>query len=616
MELAIPTIALGLLYVVSNQKKNKDKENFSGRNKLPNTNIPDVNYPESGYYDNPNPELDQTSELTVNNRYENSSGAYTDKYFNANMNQSTLPSNKEQGGDITQYYSLTGEKVSTAYFSHNNMVPFFGSSARNSLIDANATESILDSYSGSGSQIITKKEMSPLFAPNENMQWAHGAPNRSDFFQSRVNPSSRMANVKPFEEQQVAPGIGLGYGTEGAGGYNSGMLAREQWLDKTADQLRVDNKPKATGFSLLGHEGPANSYIKQIATQDQMGIMEKNRPETSFAWDTRESFTSADSGPGDFGRLMPGSTADKGYTLRAIPVERNVSRPETAISYQGGAGSATEGSYNPGEYMPTHMQQLDAFPLAIANANGRGYANDGDFEIKAKMAYPNNRTVNKQDNYFGIVGGGMGAVIAPLLDILRPNRKSNVIGTMRPYQNPSSTVKSSYVFNPADRPATTIRETTEVGKGHLNVNAQQTGAYQITDQQVAYTNRNEIGNFGYVGGSSAGERGRQMTSYEANYNQRNNDLKSSTIQGHMVQGNMKLLNSDINMRQIDRDSMLQNQRAVIGSMPTQIPDATLIGKGSGNNNQLYSTIQADRNTLDITKMLKSNPYVVDYKSAL
>ena len=303
--------------------------------------------------------------------------------------------------------------------------------------------------------------------------------------------------------------------------------------------------------------------------------------------------------------------------MRSIPIERAQSRPETAISYVGVAGGMNEASYIPGEYMPTHMQQLGEVPIAVANAGGRGYANEGDYGIKSQMAYPNNRTVGQNnDGYFGIVGGSMGAVIAPLLDILRPNRKSNVIGTLRPYQNPSSTVKQSYLFNPADRPATTIRETTENGKGHLIISPQQTGAYQVTDQQVVFTNRNELGNFGYVGASSAGERGRQMTSYEANYNQRNNDLKSSTIKGYMVQGNMSLMNGDINMRQVDRDGMLKNNRAAIGTMPRQSPDVNNIGRPSGNSNQLYSTLQMDRNTPDITSMLKSNPYVVDYRSAL
>jgi len=76
------------------------------------------------------------------------------------------------------------------------------------------------------------------------------------------------------------------------------------------------------------------------------------------------------------------------------------------------------------------------------------------------------------------------------------------------------------------------------------------------------------------------------------------------------------MNGDINMRQVSRDDMLKNDRAVIGAMPSQIPDASIMGKASGTTNQLYSNINLDRNTPDITKMLNSNPYVVDYRSAL
>ena len=58
------------------------------------------------------------------------------------------------------------------------------------------------------------------------MQWSHGAPNQSDFLQSRQLPSTKMANAVPWEQQKVGPGLGLGYTTEGAGGFNSGMLDR------------------------------------------------------------------------------------------------------------------------------------------------------------------------------------------------------------------------------------------------------------------------------------------------------------------------------------------------------------------------------------------------------
>ena len=600
MEVAIPLFALASLYVVNNQSKKG--ENFTNRSQLPNIDVHNRNYPSE--LPVLNAETDQTSELSTQNRYDNGGGVYTDKYFNP----------EDSGANVSKvggtYYSLTGNKVDGSYFQHNNMVPFFGSNLRNQHVGSNATEGLLDSYTGGGSQVIKKKEQSPLFEPHNNLQWANGVPNQSDFIQSRINPSGRMANVKPFAEEMVGPGLGLGYTTDGAGGYNSGMMARDQWREKTVDEMRVGTNPKASGHSLIGHEGPADSFIKSMATQDQMGIYEKNRPEQSFALDQR-------SGAGDIGRLFVTGGQQTAPTMRAVPIERFVSRPETAASYAGVAGYQNSATYIPGEYMPTHNQQFGQVPIGIANANGRNYANDGDFGIKSKKAYPNNRTSNKQDSYFGLVSGGLNAAIAPLLDVLRPSRKENTIGSLRPYQNPTTTVKQSYIFNPADRPAPTIRETTETSKNHLNINANQRGgAYQVTDQQPENTYRSETSDFYYAGVASAGARTRQTTSYEAGYNQTSSDMKSSTLASYTPSGNMDLLNSNINMRQAQKDNALKNTRPLTVDMRGQAPDIANMGRLAGSGNQLYSGIQLDRSNPDIMSQLKENPYVVNYKSGL
>ena len=123
-----------------------------------------------------------------------------------------------------------------------------------------------------------KKEVAPLFAPSENQQWAHGAPNMTDFYQSRVNPSMRMANVKPFADEKVAPGLGLGYTTEGSQGFNSGMMMRDSWLPKTADELRVDNKPKAGGFYCdPAQRGHGSAFTKAGAVSQGPADMPLNR---------------------------------------------------------------------------------------------------------------------------------------------------------------------------------------------------------------------------------------------------------------------------------------------------------------------------------------------------
>lgn len=605
MEIALPLVALSGLYLINKQPKDdmkpKSKESFQNQVKrtgLPNTDIPNKNFPSE--YPIVSAELDQTSQLSNNNKFESPGGVYTDKYFNPNMNPTivnpaapTMP-----GAAPYQYQSLTGEKVDSTYFQHNNMVPFFGSNIRTRHTDDKSTESVLDNMNGSGSQLFSKREQSPMFSPHDNLQWAHGTPNTSDFIQSRMNVGMRMANVKPFEEQRVAPGLGLGYTTEGSGGFNSGMAMRDQWVDRGVDELRVANKQKSSGHLLLGYEGPATSRVQQLGS---IGKVEKNRVDTTWEVGPEHFFTT--------------TGIEKRPMLHAIPIDRHVSRPETTTSYTGIAHAATDATYVPGEYMPSTNIELGEVPFGVATATGKGFAAQGDFEAMAKRAYPNNRSSNKQGEYYGIMGGAIGAVVAPLLDVLRPSRKENAVGNLRPYQNAKAPVSGSYLFNPADRLPTTIRETTENSKFHLNVNANQLGgAYQVTENQPTTTSRQTTGDIFYMGNAGAGEGVRRQRNYEAEYNQRNNDVKASTIQGYMVQGNMSLMNGNVNMKTKPKENIMKNNREIAPTMPSQTPDIANFGALQGSSG-LYQGAQLDRADPSLMSALQSNPYALSVTNA-
>lgn len=103
-------------------------------------------------------------------------------------------------------------------------------------------------------------------------------PDMSDFFQSRQNPVNRNNMVKPFESVMVGPGLDKGYTAAGSHGYNAGMEARDKWLPKTVDELRITTNPKQE-YSLADFQGPAQSVIKNVGIE---GRVEKYRPDTFF----------------------------------------------------------------------------------------------------------------------------------------------------------------------------------------------------------------------------------------------------------------------------------------------------------------------------------------------
>ena len=319
------------------------------------------------------------------------------------------------------------------------MVPFTKKAAHSRLLDEDSGESMLDAKLGAGSQHFSKSEQAPLFQPMDNSTWVHGMPNATDFIRSRINPSMKMSNVKPFEEIREIPGLA---GQEG-GGYNSGMMARETWMPKTVDELRTSAKPKASEFGLFGHEGPAMSRITE---RGDIGRMEKNRVDTAFEMGPERFFTT--------------TGAVKGQTLIPELIQRDVNRTTTTASYTGNAAATQPGTYVEGMYMPSNHKDLGPYQMGPVVAMGQSGARDGEFGADSIQKYINNRQTTSE-SYFGIIGGAFGAAVAPLLDVLKPTRKTNVVGNMRPYQNPKAPVANTYLYNPADRPAPTIRDTTQ-----------------------------------------------------------------------------------------------------------------------------------------------------------
>jgi len=597
MELAIPLIALGGMYVVSNQPSNNSndkktikknpQENFTNMgskpNYLPNTNIPPQNFPVSN--------LNQLVDTVQ--QYPNPNTA-TDKYFNQNLYEQKVRNGDTVGQNPQSIFSLTGNYLDSQQFKHNNMVPFNGGKVRGNTYHSNTSETILDNMIGSGSQVIKKIEQAPLFKPEENMSWAYGTPNQSDFYQSRVNPGMKNNNVKPFETVMVGPGLDKGYSVNGTGGYNSGMEARDKWLPYTVDQMRVATNPKLE-YELINHEGPANSYIKNAASTQTLGRVEKQRPDTFFI-NTQD-------------RWLTTTGAEKGETLRPLQEMGIIKRNDIVTDYAGPAGPADrKAAYAPENFEASKRNQLSALNVNHSSAIGKGPNSESDAFIRSYTNYANHRSTIKQpDTHRSGFSGAIGAVIAPLMDILRPSRKEETVNNVRIYGEAGSTVPSNYVINMNDTTPTTIKETT-LYSPNFNINNQKESMYVNNYSSPDLTQRDTTSTQYYT---SAGgyATGYGDMNYESAYRQHNNDIKSSTIANRANQGGMQLFNQEMNVNiskeDVNRyDGRMNPAYSVLSGLPPSVSTY-----GAINAPQYYNECAGcDRIQPDILNAFRSNPY--------
>ena len=593
MEIAIPLLALGGMYVISNQensndvKKNKNSvnsENFVNMGKsnksqfLPNTDIPPDNYPTMN-----------NSQLIDNVKEYEGTNIATDKYFNQNMYQLAEQMNIPVGNNIQDITSISGNYISPTDFIHNNMVPFNGSKPKGQIYNNNNAETILDNYSGSGSQVKKKIEQGPLFKPQENVQWTNGAPNMTDFYQSRVNPSLRNNMVKPFKSVHVGPGLNQGYGDQGSGGFNSGMESREQWMPKNVDELRVATNPKEE-YSLLDHQGPANAMTKNIGIQ---GKVEKNRPDRFYINTQDRWFTTTGS--------------EKGNRPVAEEIFKKSNRNEvTQFQHGTPTSSIKTSSYVPKKYEPSKRIQLDGFQVGHSCAYKQSPIHEYNQHIKSHTNYENNRSINEQQNLFGSgFSSAVGAVVAPFMDILKPSKKDEYCDNIRVYGNHGSRIPKNYVIDSNDSTDVTIKETTlHQTNGYIG-NQTENAGYLVTQQQPIHNQRDTTGNFCQY--NPAGSKYGAMPHDSI---QTNNIVKETLVASRTNQGNAKMFNNNVNVSLSRSEDDRNNNRMWV---PTSIGiplGPSIQTHGSLNTNLQFVDNEKNCNRIDsnLLKAFKENPY--------
>ena len=575
-ELLIPVVALAGAAVLSSMDKKKElninRENYRNINSKLKEN-----------YTN----MENTTNITRSQNAildNNESNTYTDKYV---VHQDRLL--PQVNNSSISNIGLTGELIDTNNFKHNNMQPYFGGKVKGYGPDSNINESILDNMVGTGSQHFTKDEIAPLFKPEENMNWQNGAPNNTDFIQSRQITSDNMNNVTLWEQQRVAPGLNLGYSTDGIGGFNAGLNGRDYHLPKNVDNLRTDNNPRET-FEYKNPQGPATSSVKN---QGFLGRIEKKLPDSTFASGPERWFTTTGN------EIKP--------TNRSAIVMSEENRETTSRDYFGSSNNTgAEATYTDRNFRDTHRQQLNSLPISNVNAGDKYSVDKNNFGVDSYKVLNNNRCTTQHTLPVGGISGIVSSIISPITDALRPSRKENAVGNIRIMGSVNNTEsQGTYVLNKKDRPKTTIRDMTgnRIDLNHVNVQNQKSDAYLNTGI-VPIQNQRDTTSISYTGA------GNSQTSKMRNNNVKqlrvDNVNKSYESRPNVGSSNQFLgtVNAVTSRNELDRNN---NRMWIPSNMPTNIPNTNIIGH---SQSVPFSYPELCNNRLDenLLTAFKNNPY--------
>jgi hypothetical protein len=509
---------------------------------------------------------------------------------------------------------LTGKRIESADFTHNNMVPFFGGRVRQN-VAAQSNSGILDTFTGSGITQISKREIEPMFdtarAPYGN---PFGMEDQTDFVQSRINDPRSRAGERPFEPVRVAPGVNEGFAATGKGGFQQ-FEVNQYMIDniRRTDDLRTSDNPKETYNQPVV---PGQHFIGMAAQES--GEVRKYRPDKFYIDETGA-------------RLFVTNGEVIKETTRPVQVLKHTTRPETSSEAIGPAGAQEFGeSYVTGSYRMPMVQQyggagfrhadMTTYTSADTDAPENDYGRAG-YEVR-----PNERNATSERTMgLNLVPADAGALTVHYDDKNRPTRRQEMVGNIRQSGTPVGYAQGApaiTVWDPNDIARTTVRE----GTIHWNWMGQAApgadGATRLKvydpediarpTQKSQLTNKSE-----YYGASESVNK--DFTSHDAAYNMRLNPNKQEIALGrdpmHGNGGALAVFDGNIHQTAKKIDADIVNDRAnavnrVVG-MPTGVGD---IGEVRPRV-PLKLDVSRQRNTMDMVAAVNSNPLMASQNLA-
>lgn len=325
--------------------------------------------------------------------------------------------------------SLTGEIKLQNEFTHNNMVPFFGSKVRQN-VDSDVNVAHLENFTGVYKDDTPKGEIAPMFELNKNE--IHGNVSMTDELKVRYNPSRYHQSTPLTQPINVGPGLNQGYTAEPSGGFQQ-PDTRKYAMRPNVDELRTKNNPKKTfeGRIVSGFIGSRRGIEPKIS---QNRVIRFHEYKTMPRMNTTV--------------VHSGQMADQKF------LDKETRRQNTLFSYSAPAGPTINKPSSHNEYRnrTTHRKNLDTSGMRNAQSAHR-------HRLNIKYCSEKTPEDSKENTYLGNVKTTLQQIVAPIQDVLRTTIKETNIHDSRDAGNVASVIKQTPAYDTDDVARTTIKET-------------------------------------------------------------------------------------------------------------------------------------------------------------
>ena len=168
--------------------------------------------------------------------------------------------------------------------------------------------------------------------------------------------------------------------------------------------------------------------------------IEKRSPDTFFESSSDRYFTT--------------TGVEQKPTIRSNHIEPIINRFSDPTNYMGGASTDSKYTVN-GKYLPPHKQQLPTQKMIDTSIDKTGKIDDYG---QGGIHYNTNNRSLIQGTRNGNPTSAVDAMFAPIMDFLKPTKKTNFLGNIRPSGNVQN--ENGTYTAPTDRIAPTTKETT------------------------------------------------------------------------------------------------------------------------------------------------------------